>query len=224
MRLLIGLVVGSALVLGACASTYRVSPVVSENQLQVAASSGESLRSSKKHVVEVGAIRPSMRQFDSPRFNVRFKNQGKEPLEFSTENVSVTFNGSAARVLSYEAQIQDVQNRLAYYGMRAPIFYNPAQSFFYHQPLHYQPFGSRRGGFLMVEDFNDRIDVQQALADLDYIQKNSLKPRVVRPGQEAFGEIVVGSKLGASSSQSMVVTVVVDDEQHQFTFGYDELK
>lgn len=76
----------------------------------------------------------------------------------------------------------------------------------------------------MVEDFNDRIDVQQALADLDYIQKNSLKPRVVRPGQEAFGEIVVGSKLGASSSQSMVVTVVVDDEQHQFTFGYDELK
>lgn len=224
MRLSIGLLIGSALVLSACASTYRVSPIVAENQTQVIAPAGEAVRSSKKHVVEVGAIRSNMRQFDSPRFNVRFKNQGKEPLEFSTENVTVSFNDKAAPVVSYEAQIEDVQNRLSFYGLRAPIFYSPFRSPFYHQPLYYHPFGGYRGGLLLVEDFNDRVDVQQALADFDYIQKYSLKPKVVRPGQEVFGEIVVGSKLSASSSQNMVVTVSVDGEQHQFTFGYDELK
>ncbi|HEX4842407.1 MAG TPA: hypothetical protein VFV57_01955 [Limnobacter sp.] len=218
MRCSIGLVIGAAVVLSACASTYRVSPLVADNQIQVVAPSGEAVRSSKKHVVEVGVVRTNMRQFDNPRFTVRFTNQGKDPLEFSTENVTASFNGRPATVVSYEAQLQDVQNRLSFYGLRAPVFYTPFRS-----PFYYPPFGGHHGGFVIAQDFNDRLDVQQALADFDYIQQFSLKPKVVRPGQETFGEIVVGAKLGASSSQDMVVTVDVDGEQHSFTFGYDQL-
>jgi hypothetical protein len=207
-----GVVVGSALLLSACASMYSVRPVVADNQVPVQNQGFESLSSTKKHLVQVGSAYNSQRQFDSPRFNVTFVNKGKFPVEFSTENVTVTFNGEPATVVSYEAQIQDVQNRLAYYGMRVPIFYSP----FYHQPF----FKGSHGGLMFRTDFNDRVDVQQAFADFERIQKFSLKPKVVRPGEQTQGQIVIARKLSASSAQNITVTVRVDDDAHQFDFGY----
>ena len=90
--------VGSVFLLSACASMYSVRPVVAENQVPVQNQGFESLSSKKKHIVQVGSVQNSIRQFDNPRFNVTFVNQGKFPVEFSTENVSVTFNGQAAQV------------------------------------------------------------------------------------------------------------------------------
>jgi archaellum component FlaF (FlaF/FlaG flagellin family) len=206
-------VVGSALLLSACVSMYSVRPVVAENQIPVQNQGFESLSSKKKHMVQVGSVYNSMRQFDNPRFNVTFVNNGKFPVEFSTENVTVTFNGEPAAVVSYEAQIQDVQNRLSFYGMRAPIFYSP----FYHSPFHR---GFHGGSVFLHTDFNDRVDVQQAFADFERIQKYSLKPRVVRPGEQTQGEIIVSRKLSASSAQDITVTVRVDDDTHKFDFGY----
>lgn len=206
-------VVGSALLLSACVSMYSVRPVVAENQVPVQNQGFESLSSKKKHMVQVGSVYNSMRQFDNPRFNVTFVNNGKFPVEFSTENVTVTFNGEPAAVVSYEAQIQDVQNRLSFYGMRAPIFYSP----FYHSPFHR---GFHGGSVFLHADFNDRVDVQQAFADFERIQKYSLKPRVVRPGEQTQGEIIVSRKLSASSAQDITVTVRVDDDTHKFDFGY----
>lgn len=205
-------VVASSLFLGACASMYSVRPVVAENQVPVQNQGFESLSSSKKHIVQVGSAYNAQRQFDSPRFNVTFVNKGKFPVEFSTDNVTVLLNGEPASVVSYDAQIQDVQNRLAYFGMRVPIFYTP----FYHTPF-YKGF---HGGAFLQTDFNDRIDVQQALADFDRIQKYSLKPKVVRPGEQVQGEVVVARKLSASSAQNATVTVRVDDDSHTFNFGY----
>lgn len=212
-RLSAVVVLGSAFLLSACASMYSVRPVVAENQVPVQNQGFESLSSRKTHIVQVGSVYNSIRQFDNPRFNVTFVNNGKFPIEFSTENVTVTFNGEPATVVSYEAQIQDVQNRLSFYGMRVPIFYSP----FYRQPFHGGFHGS---GFLFQTDFNDRIDVQQAFADFDRIQKYSLKPKVVRPGEQTQGEIIVARKLSASSAQNITVTVRVDEEIHKFEFGY----
>lgn len=206
-------ILGASLLLNACASVYSVRPVVAENQVPVQNQGFESLSSSKKHMVQVGSVLNSMRQFDSPRFHVTFVNQGKFPLEFSTDNVTVTFNDQPARVLSYDAQVQDVQNRLSYYGFRVPIYYGP----FYRPPVHR---GFHRGGFLYPTDFNDRVDVQQAFADFDRIQRYSLKPAVVRPGQQTAGEVIVANKLSASSAQNITVTVRIDDESHTFSFGY----
>lgn len=212
-----GVVVGSALLLSACASMYSVRPVIAENQVPVQNAGFESLSSEKKHTVQVGSAYNSMRQFDNPRFNVTFVNKGKFPIEFSTENVTVTFNGEPATVVSYAAQIQDVQNRLSFYGMRVPIFYSP----FYQPPFHRGFHGGfHGGGFLFQTDFNDRVDVQQAFADFDRIQKYSLKPTVVRPGEQAQGQIIVAKKLSASSAQDITVNVRVDDDAHTFKFGY----
>ncbi|WP_334120184.1 hypothetical protein [Limnobacter sp.] len=205
--------VGSVFLLSACASMYSVRPVVAENQVPVQNQGFESLSSKKKHIVQVGSVQNSIRQFDNPRFNVTFVNQGKFPVEFSTENVTVTFNGQAAQVVSYDAQVQDVQNRLSFYGFRAPIFYSP-----FHHPHFHQ--GFHGGGVLFQTDFNDRLDVQQAFADFDRIQKYSLKPKVVRPGEQTQGEIIVANKLSASSAQDIRVTVRVDDDTHTFDFGY----
>ncbi len=207
-----GFVVGSTLLLSACVSMYSVRPVVADNQVPVQNRGFESLSSTKKHLVQVGSAYNSQRQFDNPRFNVTFVNKGKFPVEFSTENVTVTFNGEPATVVSYEAQIQDVQNRLSYYGMRAPIFYSP----FYHQPFY----KGSHGGLVFRTDFNDRLDIQQALADFERIQKFSLKPKVVRPGEETQGQIVIAKKLSARSAQNITLTVRVDDDTHNFEFGY----
>lgn len=207
-----GFVVGSALLLSACVSMYSVRPVIAENQVPVQNQGFESLSSTKKHLVQVGSAYNSQRQFDNPRFNVTFVNKGKFPVEFSTENVTVTFNGEPATVVSYEAQIQDVQNRLSFYGMRAPIFYSP----FYYQPFY----KGSHGGLVFRTDFNDRLDVQQAFADFERIQKFSLKPKVVRPGEQTQGQIVIAKKLSASSAQNITVTVRVDDDLHNFEFGY----
>lgn len=207
-----GLVVGSTLLLSACVSMFSVRPVVADNQVPVQNRGFESLSSTKKHLVQVGSAYNSQRQFDNPRFNVTFVNKGKFPVEFSTENVTVTFNGEPATVVSYEAQIQDVQNRLSYYGMRAPIFYSP----FYHQPFY----KGSHGGLVFRTDFNDRLDIQQALADFERIQKFSLKPKVVRPGEETQGQIVIAKKLSARSAQNITLTVRVDDDTHNFEFGY----
>jgi hypothetical protein len=204
--------VGASLLLSACVSMFSVRPVVAENQVPVQNQGFESLSSTKKHIVQVGSVYNSMRQFDNPRFNVTFVNQGKFPVEFSTENVTVILNGEPATVVSYEAQIQDVQNRLSYYGLRAPIFYSP----FYHSPFE----RSFSGGVFLQTDFNDRLDVQQAFADFERIQKYSLKPKVVRPGEQVQGEVVVARKLSASSAQNITVTVRVDDDIHKFDFGY----
>lgn len=209
----VSVVSGLGLLLGACASMYSVRPVVAENQVPVQNQGFESLSSTKKNTVQVGSVYNSMRQFDNPRFLVTFVNKGKFPVEFSTQNVTVTFNGQPAVVVSYEAQIQDVQNRLSYYGFRAPIFYSP----FYHPPFNR---GFHGGGILFQSDFNDRVDVQQAFADFDRIQRYSLKPKVVRPGEQTQGEIVVAKKLSASSAQDISVTVQVDDDVHRFDFGY----
>ncbi|MCR2747655.1 hypothetical protein [Limnobacter parvus] len=196
---------------------YSVRPVVAENQVPVQGAGFESLSSKKKHTVQVGSAYNSMRQFDNPRFNVTFVNNGKFPIEFSTENVTVIFNGQPATVVSYAAQIQDVQNRLANYGMRIPIFYSP----FYQQPFHRGFHGGfHNSGFLFQADFTDSLDVQRALEDFDHIQKFSLKPTVVRPGEQAQGQIVVGKKLSASSAQDITVNVQVDDDAHTFSFGY----
>jgi hypothetical protein len=213
MRISSGLVLASALLLGACANMYSVRPVIAENQVPVQGPGFESLSSTKKHMVQVGSVQNSIRQFDAPRFNVTFVNKSQLPIEFSTDNVSVTFNDEPATVISYEAQIQDVRNRLAYYGQRVPIFYNP----FYRSPF-YQ--GGFNGGLFFQTDFNDSVDVQQAFADFDRIQKFSLKPRVVRPGEEVSGHVIVARKLSASSAQNITVKVNVDGESHAFEFGY----
>jgi hypothetical protein len=205
-------VAGSALLLSACVSMYSVRPVVAENQVPVQNQGFESISSTKKHLVQVGSAYNSQRQFDNPRFNVTFVNQGKFPVEFSTENVAVTVNGEPATVISYDAQVQDVQNRLSFYGMRAPIFYSP----FYYQPF----FKGSHGGLVFRTDFNDRLDVQQAFADFERIQKFSLKPKVVRPGEQTQGQVVISKKLSASSAQNITVTVRVDDDTHNFEFGY----
>ncbi|HEX4855330.1 MAG TPA: hypothetical protein VFV28_00845 [Limnobacter sp.] len=204
---------GSLLLTSGCASMYSVRPVVASDQVPVQNQGFESLSSRKKHIVQVGSIYNSMRQFDNPRFHVTFVNQGKSPLEFSSKNITVMLNGEAASVLSYEAQLQDVQNRMSYYGFRIPIFASP----FYHPPFYR---GFHGTGVFFQSDIHDRLDLQQAIADLERIQKYSLKPSVVRPGEQVQGEIVVARKLTASSAQNIQVLVNVDEDRHQFEFGY----
>ncbi|HEY1058561.1 MAG TPA: hypothetical protein VGE55_07515 [Limnobacter sp.] len=214
----VALVLVSAL--SACASVYDVRPQPVNTQVSVFNNGVESLRSKKVHEVEVGASAPQMVQFDDLRFMVSFTNHGKNPVEFSPANVAATLNGQAVPVLSYEAQLQDIENRLSYYGYRLSVLPGPGYVAPYYQSG--VGFGGRFGfGFAGFDDgMNDRLDVQRAYNDLDRLKRLGLKPRVVKPGETAAGEITLARRLPAGSVQYLSLDVNVDGETHHFEFGY----
>ncbi|MCQ8896144.1 hypothetical protein NQT62_06795 [Limnobacter humi] len=211
-----------ALTLNACASVYDVRPQPVNTQVSVFNNGVESLRSKKVHEVEVGSSAPQMVQFDDLRFMVSFTNHGKNPVEFSPANVAVTLNGQVVPVLSYEAQLQDIENRLSYYGYRLSLFPGPGYiAPFYQSGVGYGGrfgFGFGNAGF--DDGFNDRLDVQRAYNDLERLKRLGLKPKVVKPGETSAGEITLARRLPAGSVQYLSLDVTVDGEAHHFEFGY----
>lgn len=206
-----------------CATVYDVRSQAVGEQMAVYNGAQESLRSSKTHLVEAGPVASSMVQFDDLRFYVSFTNRGKNPLEFSSQNVEGVLNGVRVSALSYEAQLQDIENRLSYYGHRSlfysgPVFVNPN----YRSGVG---FGAQVGvggfGFSgFNEGFNDNLDIQRAYSDLERLKRNGLKPRVVQPGETVSGEVVLSTRLPSGSVQYLNLSVTVDKEQHAFEFAY----
>lgn len=209
--------------LGGCATVYEVRSQAMGDQVAVYNGQFETLRSSKKHIVEMGSVSNSMVQFDDLRFNVLFTNRGKNPVEFSSEKVEGTLNGKRLLALSYEAQLQDIENRLSYYGYRVSVYNNPV----FVNPSYRSGvgFGAQIGvggfGFGGFNDgLNDNLDIQRAYADLDRLKRFGLKPKVVQPGETVSGEVTLSGRLPAGDVQYLNIQVNVDNEQHAFEFAY----
>jgi hypothetical protein len=190
-----------------CASVYEVAPrFETENGIRLE-NSPNGLVSTKKHVVTVCPIHYSMSQFESPRFYISVQNRGDFPLEFSTRDIQVRFNNERGRVVSYEAQREAIRNRLAYYGYRVNLGY----------PLFpYPPFKQNVG----FDSTFDGIDIQTALADLNYLERTALRDHILPPHSQYGGEVTLANKLSASDTQFLEMVITVGDEIHTFDFDY----
>lgn len=201
------ILLGLASVLSACVSVYDVRPQATGAQIQVTEGTRESVRSVKKHVVEVGALRPRIRQFEDLRFVVSFTNKGRRSVLFSPAQVEARLNGMPVHAVPYEIQRDRIQRRIDDYRNRVQL-YSPCCA---HD-------NSLRAGF---DDRSfDRLDLQQAYDELDQLTQYGLRATEVKPGETVRGEVVLSSRLPAGSVLQLNLEVRVDSELHAFEFGY----
>jgi hypothetical protein len=193
-----------------------VRPIQSERQVLIENQDVEALSSTRKHELQVAPVSKSIRQFDTLHFKVVFLNKGELPVEFSTENLTVIMNGEPVRLQTYEAQLQDIRNRLSFYGLKVPISYYSS----YHLPFYLRFHDDQ---LFLRTDFNDRLDVLQAFADFEYIQAYSLKPKLVLPGAHNQGEVIIDKKLSENKIQRIMISVRIEEETHTFNFEYYQM-
>jgi hypothetical protein len=201
------ILLGLLSVLAGCVSMYDVRPQVLGTQIQVTEGTRESLRSEKKHVVEVGALRPRIRQFDDLRFVVSLTNRGPRSVLFSPKQIEARLNGELVQAVPYEVQRDRIQRRIDDYRASVQLYYPCcAQEYSYRAGFDYRSF--------------DRLDLQQAYDDLDHLTQYGLRSTEVKPGETVRGEVVLSSRLPAGSVQQLSLEVRVDSEVHAFEFGY----
>lgn len=193
-----------------CATVYQVSPKPTAGQALVNQDGGQAALQSVKNNEVTVALKRMHGQFEDIRLQVTFTNKTDKPVYFASEMVGATLQGVPMRALSYEAQVFDIQNRLAYYGQRIGYVENG------HLPFNptYAP-----GGMLKV-DANDMLDIVRARADYAHLQQFGLKPGWVQPGATVSGEVVLPQRLPAGQQIGLSVSVSVAGEQHAFDFGY----
>lgn len=226
MKKTVSFLIAAALATG-CASTYTISPQPADTQVPVFSDQGNLIRSSKVNDVQAGPISNATSVHSNLRFYVQLKNNTNNPIEFSPAQVTAQLNDQAATVVSYEAQLQDVQNRLANYGLRISIgggYHGRPYSGFGFGFGHGSTFGgfgwtpfSRAGWDASL----DNLDIQRAYEDLNRIEQFALKPKVVKPGEEYGGEVVIAARLSAEPRQVARLKILAGEETHEFEFHYD---
>lgn len=194
-----------ALALTGCAAPYRVIPV-----------SPDKPQTAKLNPVSVEPAGDSQGQYlqgqySRPKFQVTVKNNTKQAIKFSTENIQATLNGEPAKVMTFDAQVDELLNILR-------VSHSPYPSFYPSLRFSFGSFGRIGSGV----EF-DSIDVQRTQQELYYVRKNALRPTVLDPGMEYRGEITLKNKLPAQRDQDIHLTIEFAGETQLFQFALQQL-
>lgn len=208
------LLVCSVVALSACAAPYRVIPTL------------EPVTSSTPPVPKINevAVRPLkdlQGQYNRPGFVVTIKNKTAQPLAVSTENIQAELNGKTVRVMSFDAQVDELMGILSRRNLSIPI-YSPIYSGFH--PYFVGPYRFAPHYRFAREDGFDSVDAQLAIRDLNHVRQKALRPTVLQPGQMVEGEITILDKLPAQKDQEMKVAITLGGEIHRFQFAYQQLQ
>lgn len=203
---LLALSLGLALV--ACAAPYRVIPV----QVAAVPDPGTVANPSNqnRHEVRLEPVTDLQGQYQRPRFRLSVKNLGKEPRRIAAENVEASLNGRPTKVMSYDAQVDELLNALR----TMPQIHTGFYPYFQYR---FSPFAS-------MERSMDSIDVQQVQHELDQVRKRAFKPTVLEPGMDYTGEITLKNKLPAQADQELLFKVKMGAETHPFQFALQQLR
>lgn len=193
------------LVLAGCAAPYRVIPISPEKPQAV-----------KLNPVSVEPIADSRGQYlqgqhSRPKFKVTVKNNTQKAIKFSTENIQATLNDEPAKVMTFDAQVDELLNILR-------VSSNPYPSFYPTFRFSFGPFARIDRGV----EF-DSIDLQRTQKELYEVRKNALRPTVLDPGMEYSGEVTLKTKLPAQRDQDIRLTVEFAGETQSFQFALQQL-
>ncbi|MDH4394492.1 MAG: hypothetical protein QE278_02325 [Limnobacter sp.] len=194
-----------ALAVSGCAAPYRVIPVLPDKPLTAKLNSVtvEPLSDSKGQSLQG--------QYSRPKFKVTVKNNTQQAIKFSTENIQATLNGEPAKVMTFDAQVDELLNVLRVSSGSYSGFY-PSLRF------SFGSFGRIGSGV----EF-DSIDIQRTQQELYDVRKNALRPTVLDPGMEYSGEITLRNKLPAQRDQDIRLTVELAGETQSFQFALQQL-
>lgn len=194
-----------ALSLAGCAAPYRVIPLAPDKPQPAAV-----------NPVTVEPISDSRGQYlqgqhTRPKFKVTVKNNTKQAIKFSTDNIQATLNNEPAKVMSFDAQVDELLNIL-----RASP--NPYPSFYPALRFSFGPYARIDRGI----EF-DSVDLQRTQQELQYVRKNALRPTVLDPGMEYSGEVTLKNKLSDQRDQDIRLTVEFAGETQSFQFALQQL-
>lgn len=195
----------AVLALGGCAAPYRVIPVLPDKP-----------QAAKLNPVLIEPVGDSRGQYlqgqhNRPKFRVTVKNNTQKAIKFSTDNIQATLNDEPAKVMSFDAQVDELLNILRVSPNPYPGFY-PAFRF------SFGPFARVDRGV----EF-DSVDLQRTQQELQYVRKNALRPTVLDPGMEYSGEITLKNKLSDQRDQNIRLTVEFAGETQSFQFALQQL-
>jgi hypothetical protein len=236
-------VAASALALGACASTYALTPSATAAQ-QVSYDHGTAVVMSK---MENGAVRvaPTSTAFEGRlSLGVVAFNDGKTPQNLGVENVKVfTAAGVPVRVYSYEQLVKQAKNAAMWQAIAVGLAAG-ANAYSASQPTTVQTNGSiyGSGGYAhyasnttvynptnaalanAVNDANTQRSMSQIGATLDAtlagLGNSVLRTTTIVPG-EAFGGNIIADKprFAKGDEPALRVLVTFAGEEHEFRFA-----
>lgn len=169
------------------------------------------------HGVNV-SVAPEHGQFDDIRLQLSFTNRGDKPVYVASEQVSANLDGLQTQALSYESQLFDIEQRLAYYSI--PISYqfmpNAKATHVYWQS------NDNQVRAVKVLDFDDYSIIHRAQSDLKRLREFGFKPQWVQPGGSVSGEVVLPNRVPSGNRFPLSVRVNVGGEAYGFEFEYSK--
>jgi hypothetical protein len=234
----------AALSLGACATTYSVTPLASANQ-NVTYDHGAPVVMSKK---ENGAVRvaPTSTAFQGRMsLGVVAFNDGKANANLGTENVQVfTAGGVPVRIFTYEQLAREAKTAAAWQAFAVALS-GAANAYAASQPTTVNTYGSvygSRGGSASYAAtttvYNpanaalaNSINQAQTSRSISYIGatldstlaglgSSILRTTTIEPGNAFGGNVVIDKpKFAKGEEQALRVVVTFDGEEHEFKFS-----
>lgn len=179
--------------LSGCSASLKMSPIASEGQDTFFEKGTESLRSTKKAIVELRPVQDGYKSEERNTFAISVYNATHNPFKFSTNNILASVNGQRLKVYSYEELVSEVMNEcITTYSTLSKIYPTAGD-------IGYQ-----------------KCPFDKTLLET---RETILKEQVVIPQTWHRGFVKVGKNPFPERDNKIIIAVSVAEEDHRFVFS-----
>lgn len=242
------------LALSGCASTLRVQPVAAPDQQTMYKDGTEAIISKKRSVVTVRPSDNTYTSEQRPTFVVSVLNGTDKPIVFSTEDITASAAGSPLKVFSYDELVAEVENQrkwaavaaalsgmaqsmsaaqagnqytygsynTSYYGNRGYSGYGYGT----YSAYTYNPAAAAQAQAAANAQMNQNFENinSSANAALSDLGRKILKKETVLPNEWHGGYVKLQQAPIPETSNSILLRVLLGDEEHSFEFMQTKVK
>lgn len=179
--------------LSACSTSLKMSPIASEGQDTFVEKGVESLRSTKKAIVELRPVENDYKSGERNTFAVSVYNATHNPFKFSTSNILASVNGQRLKVYSHEELVSEVMSEcVATYSVLSKISLT-----------------ARDIGYQKCPFDKTLLETRETI----------LKEQVVIPQTWHRGFVKVEKNPFPEKNNKIIIAVSVAEEDHKFIFA-----
>jgi hypothetical protein len=214
---------GSILFLQSCASTEipKTAAVPSRDQK---VGYEDTITSQKKHFVSLSPYTKLDLAKDKTLFMLTIRNNGKVPINVTNNIISMTFEETAKKGASKKINIQALDE-----------FINDLENESFGQEKHLMETSLERIKYKVEYDSPTTEELDELFEDLKTDVETSrltnetlretmpeffMKPQTIMPGNNCTGIVVFDTRdLGSQVEGNYKIVVLIDNEEHKFTFN-----
>ncbi len=208
MGIKIALILSTMLLLTGCFTTTitTVDPILSSMQERIIHKSGnEFVASEKKNIVAFGPISAIYSEEDNSPYQVAVHNKSSSTMDFSTDNIRVTYDGKPIHVYTYEQVIWALDMQQRTQSSRAS--------------------SSKMDANVMSTGFGRALTALAALSSsfavndhFSKLKKAALHRVQIPSGQSYNGIIMIGKIKATEQEKSLIVTIEAGIDTHEIQF------